>query len=80
MTFLQANWIIAFVCAFILYGAGKKDLTVRGSEDRSILWAALSIAVSALVIQVFAAGVVHVLLAQAALFVGIGVFRALKDR
>ena len=80
MTFLQANWIIAFVCAFVLYGAGKKDWTVQGSKSNSVLWAGLSIAVSALVIQVFGGGWVLVLLAQAALFAGIGFFRAFKDR
>ena len=25
MIFLQANWIFNFVCAFVLYGAGKAE-------------------------------------------------------
>lgn len=80
MTLLQPPWIIAFVCAFILYGAGKKDLAVRDGANHSVLWAGLSIAVSALVIQVFSGGVLFVLLGQGALMAGIGVFRAMKDR
>lgn len=79
MIFLQASWIIAFVCAFVLYGAGKSDLTVKDGKKYSLLWAGLSIAVSALIIQVFGGGWILVVAGQAALFVGIGVFRAFKD-
>jgi len=79
MIFLQPSWILAFVCAFVLYGAGKRDPTIRDGANNSILWAGLSIAVSALVIHVIGGGWILVLLAQAALFVGIGVFRAYRD-
>lgn len=79
MIFLQANWIIAFVCAFVLYGAGKQDVTIRGGKSHSILWAGLSIALSAVVIHVLGGGWLFVLLAQAGLFVGIGVFRAFRE-
>ena len=80
MVFLQPTWIIAFVCAFVLYGAGKKDLMVRDESNHSWLWAGLSIATSAIVIQVLGGGWIFVVLAQAGLVAAIGVFRAFKDR
>jgi hypothetical protein len=76
--FLQPNWIFAFVCAFIFYGAGQMEARETG-RDNGILWAGLSIAISALVIQVFHGGWVPVLLAQGGFFVGIGVFRVLRE-
>lgn len=80
MIFLTPAWIIAFVFAFVFYGAGKRDPTVRDGADLSMLWAGISIAISALVIQVFSGGWILVVIAQVALFVGIGVFRAFRDR
>ena len=56
MVFLQASWIIAFVCAFTLFGAGKAEARGGGS-DNGWLWAGLSIAVSALLIA--ASSLVH---------------------
>ena len=79
MIFLQPNWIIAFVCAFVFFGAGKQNATIGGGRNLSFLWAGLSIAVSALVIRFFNAGWVLVLVSQALLFVGIGVFRTMRD-
>jgi hypothetical protein len=69
MIFLQGSWIIAFVCAFVFYSAGKQDGTIQGGANHSILWAGLSIGVSAVVIQVIGAGWLLVLLAQIGLFV-----------
>jgi len=81
MTLLSTSWIIAYICAFILYGAGKRDPTIAGGgSDLSILWVGLSIAVSAVIIEVVGGGVMLVLIAQAALFIGIGIFRARRDR
>ena len=77
--FLQPNWIIAFVCAFVFFGAGKQNAGMDGGKNLSFLWAGLSIAVSALVIRFFSAGWFLVLVAQAVLFVGIGVFRSMRD-
>jgi hypothetical protein len=74
MIFLQSSWIIAFVCAFVFYGAGKQDGTIQGGANHSILWAGLSIGVSTVVIQVLGAGWLLVLLAQIGLFVGIAAF------
>ena len=80
MIFLQPVWIIAFVCAFVFFGAGKQNATVPGGKNLSFLWMGLSIAVSALVIGVFSGGWIHVLVAQLVLFVAIGIFRSIGDR
>jgi hypothetical protein len=79
MTFLQPALILAFVCAFTFYGAGKAEAR-NGGRNNGVLWAGLSIAVSALLIRLFGAGWLLVVLGQAALFVGIGIVRALRDR
>jgi len=78
MIFLQPTWIIAFVCAFTYYGAGQIEARDTG-RDHGILWAGLSIAISALVIQMLNGGWLFVLLAQALFLVAIGVFRTLRD-
>jgi len=80
MIFLQPNWIIAFVCAFVFYGAGKQNKGIPGGKDQSLFWTALSIAVSALVIQLLGAGWILVLVAQFVLFVAIGIVRSFRDR
>ena len=78
MIFLQPGWILAFVCAYVFYGAGEVEAR-DGARNNRMVWAGLSIALSALVIQAFRGGWLLVLLAQAGLFVGIGVFRALRE-
>lgn len=80
MSILTTAWIIAFVCAFVFFGAGKQNTGLPGGTNQSFLWAGLSIGVSAIVIQVFHAGWMLILLAQFGLFVAIGVFRAFRDR
>jgi biotin transporter BioY len=77
MIFLQANWIIAFVFAFTLYGAGKAEARDSG-RNNGFLWAGLSIAASALLIQLLGAGWFVVVLGQVALFAGIAIFRSLR--
>jgi hypothetical protein len=79
MIFLQTNWILAFVCAFVFFGAGKAEAK-GGGPDHGFLWAGLSVATSAVLIQFFETGWFLVLLGQAGLFVGIGIFRAMRDR
>lgn len=78
MIFLQPSWIIAFVCAFTYYEAGHIEAR-DGRRDHGILWAGMSIAISALVIQILNGEWLFVLLAQAAFFLGIGIFRVLRD-
>jgi hypothetical protein len=79
MIFLQANWIIAFVCAFVLYGAGQAEAREAGRYAGPV-WALLSIAVSALLIQFLGAGWLLVLVGQGALFAGIAIFRAMRGK
>jgi hypothetical protein len=80
MIFLQPNLIIAFVCAFVFYGAGKQDAGIPGGRNHSLLWTCLSIGVSALAIQLLGAGWILVLVAQCGLFVAIGIFRSFRER
>ena len=80
MIFLQPNWIIAFVCAFVFYGAGKQNTGIPGGKNQSLLWTGLSIGVSALAIHLLGAGWVLVLVAQCGLFVAIGIFRSIRGR
>jgi hypothetical protein len=79
-TLLQPSWIIAFVCAFVFFGAGKENTGIPGGKNQSFLWMGLSIAVSAVVIEFFNAGWVMVLIAQFGLFAAIGIFGSLRDR
>ena len=80
MIFLQASWILAFVCAFVFYGAGKQNTGIPGGKNQSLLWTGLSIGVSALVIQLLGAGWILVLVAQCGLFVAIGILRSFRER
>jgi hypothetical protein len=80
MIFLQPTWIIAFVCAFVFFGAGKQEGSIPGGKNHSFLWAGLSIGVSALVISMFSAGWILVLAAQLGLFLAIGISRSFRDR
>ena len=50
MIFLQPNWILAFVCAFTFFGAGKAEAK-GGGPDHGLLWGALSVAASAALIK-----------------------------
>lgn len=80
MIFLQSNWIVAFVCAFVFFGAGKQNAGILGGKNQSFLWTGLSIGVSALVIGLLNAGWILVLVAQCGLFVAIGIFRSFRER
>jgi hypothetical protein len=79
MFIYSPTWILAFVCAFVYFGAGRAEAK-GGGRDNAWLWAGLSIAVSALVIQVLGVGWIVLVLSQVALFVGIGIARALMGR
>jgi hypothetical protein len=80
MSIFSTSWIIAFLCAFAFFGAGKQNAGLPGGKNRSFLWMGLSIAVSAVVIQLLSAGWIGVLLAQFGLFAAIGIIGSLRDR
>ena len=75
---LGSEWVLALVCVITFFGAGRHEARF-GDHDRSLLWAALSIGVSALVMLVFHGTWGWLLAAQIALFVAIGVFRAWRE-
>lgn len=77
MNFLQSSWILAFVFAFVLYGAAKME--DHSSVLKGPLWAALSVAISIVVIRLCGGGWLLELLAQGGLLVGIGAVRAALD-
>lgn len=79
MIFLQTHWILAFVCAVTYYRMGKMEMRQGRRGDNGMIWAGLSIAISALVIQLFGAGWLLVLLSQFGLFVAITVFRTIRE-
>jgi len=72
---LGDDWVLALVCVLVFYGAGRHEGRF-GGHDHGLLWAALSIATSALVMLVLHGSWGGLLLAQVALFIGIGVARA----
>jgi hypothetical protein len=61
--------VVMSVCALTFYRAGKQE------RSWSILWAALSVIVSLLILRFLNWGVIGVFAGQAALFVGITIFR-----
>lgn len=72
LPFYSFNFVLLIVFAIFFY-------RVAESEDASaIVWTALSITISLLTWQVLHWGVLGTILGQVALFVGIGVFRALR--
>jgi len=70
--------VLALVCVSMFFGAGQLD--ARGeAHDFSFLWALLSALLSALVLMALKGSWGVLLLSQVGLFVGIGVFRFLRD-
>jgi hypothetical protein len=76
--FYQPSWIIAMVCAITFFKAGRAEARDT-ARDNGLIWAGLSIAISALIIQILGDGWLSVLLAQLGLFVGVGVFQSLRE-
>ncbi len=63
---------VVVVCAVFFHRAAEFE------NESGLLWSGLSALVSALVLFLFHAGWPGVLLGQAGLFIGIGVFRAVR--
>jgi hypothetical protein len=74
MPFYSYNFILTLVFALVLYRAGVQD------ESPGLLWAALSVVISLVVWLGLGWGVLAMIIAQVALFVGIGVVRVLRER
>ncbi len=75
MIFLTPAWIVAFVFAYCFFMGGKMEAKNGDRPNHGLYWALASIAVSALVVQVLHGGVLLVILGQAAVFVGITLWR-----
>ncbi len=70
--------VLALVSALTFFGAGRLDS--RGeAHDFSFLWALMSALLSALILIAFKGSWAVLLLSQIGLFVGIGVFRFIRD-
>jgi hypothetical protein len=65
---------IAIIVSAIFFYRGAK---VDGSS--AILWVVLSVVISILLLTLFHAGVVGIILGQAGLFLGISIFRVIRD-
>jgi hypothetical protein len=64
--------VVIVVCAVFFHRVAEFE------NESSLLWSGLSVLVSTLVVFLFHAGSLGVLLGQAGLFIGIGVFRVLR--
>lgn len=69
---------VAFVFASAFMKGGEMEAR-SGRTDRGLLWLALSVLVSGLVVGLFARGVLWLIVAQLALFVAIGAVRVWLD-
>lgn len=70
--------VLALVSALTFYGAGQLDS--RGeAHDYSFLWALMSALLSALILIAFKGSWAVLLLSQICLFIGIGVFRFIRN-
>jgi len=70
--------MLAAVCAYTYYVLGAYEAQ-QGGRNNGVLWAGLSAAVSFAVAYLCKAGWGALLLAQAALFLGITVYRAMRS-
>ena len=75
---LGNEWVLALVCVITFYGAGEHEGRF-GGHNHGTLWAVLSILVSAVVVLAFKGTWTYLLIAQAGLFLGIGLVRSLRD-
>ena len=70
--------LITIVSAIMFFGMGQYEAR-DGSRSNGLLWACLSLAMSWLVLSVLHGGATLQVLGQVAVFVGIGIFRAVRD-
>ena len=70
--------MLALVCAVTFFRAGRME-SVGEAYDYGFLWALMSAVVSALVLIGLKTSWLVLLLCQIGLFLGIGVYRALRD-
>lgn len=76
---LGSEWLLALVFVVLYFGAGKHEARF-GGNDHAILWAALSIGLSAVLVLVLKGTAPVLFVAQVGLFITIAVVRALHDK
>jgi hypothetical protein len=72
--FLQANWIVGFVFAYVYFMGGKFEAK-HGRRNHGPYWALASIIVTAVVIQGLHGGAFLVIVGQVLLFIAITLWR-----
>ena len=70
--------LLIIVSAMMFFSMGQYEAR-DGGRNNGLLWASLSLAMSWLVVSVLHAGMTLQVLGQAAVFVGIGAFRAMRE-
>ena len=75
---LSIELMLALACAVTFFRAGRFESDGE-AYDYIFLWALMSALLSALALVVFKAHWIVLLLCQIGLFLGIGVYRALRD-
>lgn len=78
LDFIHSPILLAVVCAYTYYVLGAYEAQ-QGSNHNGLLWAVLSLLVSLAVLGLFKGGWGVLLMAQTALFIGIAVFRAMRE-
>lgn len=76
---MGSELVLAAICALIFFGAGRFESSAE-AHDYSFPWALMSALLSALMLVVFKAPWGVLLFCQVGLFIGIGVFRAIRER
>jgi len=78
--FLQANWIVGLVCAYICFVGGRFDARHGNRRNDGPWWALASILVTVAAIQLMGAGWVLVLFSQLGLLVAITMWRVIAEK
>lgn len=75
---LSIELLLALACAITFFRAGSFE-SVGAARDYSFPWALMSALISALVLLWLEGSWVFLLIAQIGLFLGIGIYRAIRD-
>lgn len=80
MGLIEPVWIIAVAALWTFYVmAAYESRKGSGKRSNELLWPLLSIAMSVVVIHAINGGAIAVMVGQVLVFIGIGVWRALRD-
>lgn len=80
MQLIPAQWVIAAACVFTFYlMADYEAQRARAKPSNRLWWPLLSFLVSVISIRALDSGAFAVLVGQIGLFLGIGVWRTVRD-